>query len=87
MDTSQRCRTCKWWRDDADAVSRYSNVKRCHSPKLFMDGYGSDGKLTVLDDPEHILCDDEAAVNDASGYFASLTPGPDFGCVHWEGKE
>ena len=55
----------------------------------FSDGRVPDKEFYVspIDDPEHVLCDDDAAAFDGSGYHARLCTGPEFGCIKWQAKK
>jgi hypothetical protein len=70
----ETCKTCRWWqqrrRDDVGSIYG-SGDHQCVCPKIVSPGDG----LPDADGAE--LCD-------ASGYFAAILPGPDFGCVHHE---
>ena len=90
MSESPRCGTCRFWVHE-DKNNQYSNVRMCDSPKILHGGgykrNEDDTKsMTVVDD-EHVLFDDEAAVADASSYYAKLFPAANFGCIHWTEKD
>lgn len=86
------CNECRWWGTANGKESQYSNAKICQCPKvLFVTSRwfkedGDDNAVVSANDQDHVLAADECGVMDGSGYAASLVPGPDFGCVHWEAK-
>jgi hypothetical protein len=62
------CKTCKWSTPTSN-VLRNKKFYKCHCPKLKYDN-----------SPEK----DELCYMDSEGYNASLSVGPNFGCVHWK---
>lgn len=62
------CKTCKW-SIPASNVSGSKKFYKCHCPKLRYADY-----------PKK----DELAYMDSEGYNASLSVGPNFGCIHWK---
>lgn len=66
------CKTCKWW---VKKDTHYgNNANMCANPKI------------VGPHKDHPADADGAELCDASGYFAAILPGPDFGCIHHEPK-
>ncbi|HUX01252.1 MAG TPA: hypothetical protein VMY35_09780 [Phycisphaerae bacterium] len=82
------CKTCKWW-VKKDISYHGQNPNKCGNPKvshesdrrLFVDG--PCGKMVPVEEP---LEDDCVDLCDASGYYAAMLPGPEYGCIHWESK-
>lgn len=71
MTTDQRCRTCKHWGPAIEG----RDAMYCNHDKL--------GDL-----PEAINERDGLYPEDERGICGAwIVTGPDFGCVHWEGKE
>jgi hypothetical protein len=79
--SDQRCKNCKHWERNAT-----------HS--VWCDGYGTCGRIKfegdireIHRDPESILDEEPAFVEDGSDYHAALRAGPEFGCILWEAKD
>lgn len=70
-----RCKDCKWWAADkrTEYVAAETDAAPCHCPQLINideKGYG-------------------AVAGNGFGLdypVCELFTGPEFGCVHWEGK-
>jgi len=68
-----KCKNCKWWGTNPD---ERDDMPSCASPKLiFTDGYD-----------HYEPKPDDVIIQDGSGYFARLYPGPEFGCDNFEAK-
>lgn len=86
------CKMCKHWTQPLDGDFQVKNDFRyCKSPKVVfgrrMDvapEYVDTVMIDYDDDSEKPLTPDMGAVLDGSGYFACLTTGPEFGCIHHE---
>lgn len=90
MSQDQRCKNCKYWQQDvmfyawSAGVVTKSTVHpygTCHRIKM------STENEAIYRDPESVLDEEPAFVEDGSDYHAALRPGPEFGCVLWEVKE
>ena len=65
-----RCKTCQWWKEYAHGPHL------CQCPKLclwLIEGYRDNAG-------------DDFATVECEGGFHAIETGPEFGCVHWEGK-
>ena len=67
----RRCKTCRWWGDEEDDVARQATEYPCAHEKL---GGGWATRVSHSDG----CCGDECG---------TIYCGPDFGCIHWEGKD
>ena len=88
--SEQRCKNCKHWRQDntfhawdngtcvRSSVHPYGT---CHRIKM------SGENEQIYRDPESVLDDEPAFVEDGSDYHAALRCGPEFGCILWEAKD
>lgn len=83
--SNQRCKNCKHWQND---VVTYYNGEKLQHP------YGECKRIKMqfeigdyLIDPESVLDEEPAFVEDGSDYHAALRCGPEFGCILWEAKE
>ncbi len=67
------CKNCRWW---LPAEGRYPDRKVCRSPKMI--------------DRDDMPRFDQGVTGDGFGLdypVCDLVTGPDFGCVHFEGRE
>ena len=88
--SDQRCKNCKHWRQDNTfhvwdhGVCVRSSVHpygTCHRIKM-----GGENEK-IYRDPESVVDEEPAFVEDGSDYHAALRPGPEFGCILWESKD
>jgi len=88
--SEQRCKNCKHWKQDAthhawDAgmlvKSSVHPYGTCHRIKMSRENE------QIYRDPESVLDEEPAFVEDGSDYHAALRPGPEFGCILWEAKD
>ena len=88
--SEQRCKNCKHWKQDVTR-SVWVHGKRvgstvhpygtCHRIKM------SGENEQIERDPESVLDEEPAFVEDGSDYHAALRPSPEFGCILWEAKD
>jgi hypothetical protein len=80
--TGNTCKTCRWW--SGKEITYYepsqnkmirSGRRTCESPAC-MGPQDAAGDCLKQLDPSHVEC------MDASGYWAGIAPGPNFGCIH-----
>ena len=89
--SDQRCKNCKHWKMDRTMVT-WDVTRSIAHPSVHP--YGScyrikmEGEIGDVErDPENVLDEEPAFVEDGSDYHAALRPGPEFGCVLFEAKE
>lgn len=89
--SEQRCKNCKHWKRDKTMVTWDVTKTKAHPS---VHPYGSCHRIKMEDeigfvelDPESVLDEEPAFVEDGSGYHAALRPGPEFGCILWESKD
>ena len=83
--SEQRCKDCKHWQND---IMTYRMSERIPHPcgvcqRIEHENQINDYRL----DPESVLDEDPAYVEDGSDYHAALRCGPEFGCILWEAKD
>ena len=83
------CKTCKWW-VKKDTSYHGQNPNKCGNPKVSMVSYyrtEPDGVAEYARDTDRGASEpDDVELCDASGYYAAMLPGPEYGCIHWESK-
>jgi hypothetical protein len=87
----KRCKNCKHWQLD-QVMATCDMIRNGVSPSVHP--YGSCHRIKMEDeigfvefDPESVLDEEPAFVEDGSGYHAALRCGPEFGCILWEAKD
>ena len=83
--SDQRCKNCKHWDNDIylhGVKHPYGSCMRFKMPHEI-----NVGGLSFFADPESVLDEHPAYVEDGSDYHAALRCGPEFGCVLFEAKE
>lgn len=89
--SDQRCKNCKHWKREQTVFAWDAKTNKAAWP---LHPYGTcerirmEGEIGDIErNPEQSVIDDEPAfVEDGSGCFAALRPGPEFGCILWEAK-
>ena len=84
MTIEQRCKNCKHW--DNDIYLRFIKHPYGSCMRLKMPHEINVGGLSFFDDPESVLDEHPAYVEDGSDYHAALRCGPEFGCILFEKK-
>lgn len=90
VDTTQRCRTCKYWGSQSSML-HWNNVEKCCSPSVVnghmpQDGEPRDFRLAISPvDPS--LGPNMVGLVNWENVTMEMMTGPDFGCVHWEWKQ
>jgi hypothetical protein len=80
--SEQRCKNCKHWQNH---LMTYRMSERIQHPygvcqRIEHENQINDYRL----DPESVLDEDPAYVEDGSDYTGALRTGPEFGCILWE---
>lgn len=85
--SEQRCKNCKHW-DNTVKMHDLRTASWVPDPYGVCNRIEHESKIPDYGlDPESVLDEEPAFVEDGSDYHAALRPGPEFGCVLWEAKE